>query len=955
MKDSLYDLTKKLFTMSDDEGKELLFNETNIYDYDRVKMMISAFVQKKESLIVKSGNKLKFDLKKNVNEVWNIMFLSNYIEQITDRSIEEVKRNITILEDNKRNYYKNRNTSKTEEEKLYWDEIINFNKISLDESKSILRSYLNAKAECAVILENKDEVEDLTFILEKLENAIQRIHTLRNVLSHKNTEFEYETQSVVINEPSRRIVGRIPKEYLSGFAEGCINTRNEDKNIALKTNAELEIFYNRYNLKIVDLNNFYYNVEPDRLALITQFVGGPDKIRNLPHQLFTCRDYELEKVFELDREYGIPISRGVFYTSLFRDKCVIDVIEDINRYEKINLDYSKYPLFSYGKFSYCMQSNLDFCFEHNIIDEGIFKFFLSTDFTLSFYPYRDNSSYIMQIISYFASNGFKVNFYEVLKDFRSNENKEGVAIYNLRSNTATSINDVYFRNILDLFEMAKQKGIEINSEFLNNIRKGNLNEFIKLIKIEKNNDEENYLLELYSFNIAVNVDVLSKINKFCNQNDINIYEFSNHNFSSFEEFIEVVELFKELNIKEYKGFSKKNIKMLRNIAKHSQFKNYANELMEICNNGRYSTRVKLERILLDDDSCIDELDYYWYRYHSYFQHFEEFKKTKYFSFVNYEIYLWTNMELLLQFLPQLEKYNFSDKLNEKLIYYFTRICAKSRLIENPFSFIDKFLSVCPELKDNDSYFVSLFRYFLRSPGEYSLNYEMEELVNRNDFLFEIFKLYNKDLVNNNIQPFNYFHYHQLVEFLKENNRDDQIDLIPLLFNGRSFYSITDNLKDIIKRYNFDLNLVSRLPDEIFGADKSLLDDMLKIHDQNMMKSLFGTNDHKLISLYSYVHSVMSTIVSPSIITNINEELEVKLSEMGYNEFSEQKWFINKLRNSVCHFRFKSDGNELNLWDTEDNVTVNFMTTISYEDLLELTRLIELSYSLEYVDYSSKGL
>ena len=131
--------------------------------------------------------------------------------------------------------------------------------------------------------------------------------------------------------------------------------------------------------------------------------------------------------------------------------------------------------------------------------------------------------------------------------------------------------------------------------------------------------------------------------------------------------------------------------------------------------------------------------------------------------------------------------------------------------------------------------------------------------------------------------------------------------------------------------------------------------MLKIHDQNMMKSLFGTNDHKLISLYSYVHSVMSSIVSPSTITNINEELEVKLSEMGYNEFSDQKWFINKLRNSICHFRFKSDGKELNLWDTEDNVTVNFMTTISYEDLLKLTRLIELSYSLEYVDYSSKGL
>ena len=222
--------------------------------------------------------------------------------------------------------------------------------------------------------------------------------------------------------------------------------------------------------------------------------------------------------------------------------------------------------------------------------------------------------------------------------------------------------------------------------------------------------------------------------------------------------------------------------------------------------------------------------------------------------------------------------------------------------------------------------------------------------------------------------------------------DDEIDItkLPDWYSSQKFK--TENIKYILGLVENDYSRLHQFPIEFFTCDISLVDEMYKNYNLNVAKSIFGIDNPKLIASLFYCNNVfkkyqkdngdcelvnldcMKVIHSSfnstymyrknidDIVIDQNSYLSQFILDSGgstrdYGSLKSN--LLDKLRNSIVHFRFKpvkdNDGNivenKVYLFDKYDNSdNNNFNVIMDINDLIEIARQVELDLSRSHEDF-----
>ena len=81
---NLYEKVEKVINANTmDEAEELLYGRDGIQinSYEYYERIIANFVKKKEQVLPKINDNIVFDLDENVKDIWDIIFISQYIQE----------------------------------------------------------------------------------------------------------------------------------------------------------------------------------------------------------------------------------------------------------------------------------------------------------------------------------------------------------------------------------------------------------------------------------------------------------------------------------------------------------------------------------------------------------------------------------------------------------------------------------------------------------------------------------------------------------------------------------------------------------------------------------------------------------------------------------------------------------------------------------------------------------
>ena len=198
-----------------------------------------------------------------------------------------------------------------------------------------------------------------------------------------------------------------------------------------------------------------------------------------------------------------------------------------------------------------------------------------------------------------------------------------------------------------------------------------------------------------------------------------------------------------------------------------------------------------------------------------------------------------------------------------------------------------------------------------------------------------------------------------------------MDLGPGIYRKLNFENLKEeNLKFLIEKVGESYEKLENFPVEFFECDFILLEEMYKRYNSNLNKSIFGINNVKVISLLIYMRSVFGRIdgkeIEVDILDFINKtnyttiKYKGKMSKinMTQNDFIEQiqnNNLLQKLRNTITHYRFKiikdenNEENLLYLFDEDNQGIINFNIIININDLLEIIKNIENQLVLQKQD------
>ena len=245
----------------------------------------------------------------------------------------------------------------------------------------------------------------------------------------------------------------------------------------------------------------------------------------------------------------------------------------------------------------------------------------------------------------------------------------------------------------------------------------------------------------------------------------------------------------------------------------------------------------------------------------------------------------------------------------------------------------------------------------------------------------------------------YLEYHSRKLYEEVMNKDNMKDML-YNFKGKTAEFKKDNLDKLLKIVDYDYSRLNEFPSELFECDTTILDELLKRYESNVMRSIFGINNPKVISLLIYMRSVFDkydskelskdnkfindlSSVDTKIIKDDNEYKELinediikyddkfkhvvnnyywkdnnekinyinKINEYSYINYQNNikhdlgiklnNELIRHLRNSVSHFRFKViDDETIKLYDENENGNVVFDKNYNIYELLNFVHDIE---------------
>ena len=318
----LYEFVKEIINSKQEEANKLLYQNqalnSNTSEY--YQMIISAFIAKKDQLIFKiNNNNIEFNLDKHVDEVWNILFLSNYI-------INELESKLKIIR-------------KLYNEELDKEKKAKYGKIIQELSNNISRLCTNKELSKVSITKTRDVSE---IALAKLKEAIIILQKTRDSLCHG--ERKIEDGIIEINNVRNNFIVNIPLDYIKQFNEGRIIVKEEDKVIIKRVNEISFSILEQYHLNPMGLNSFFYNVNPETLSYILDEVDNDVyKLYQLPSDLFFIDFERIKLIFKYAKynKFSIPeliILSGIYhnYTNEVFQKVLEYVYDEENNIKEIN-------------------------------------------------------------------------------------------------------------------------------------------------------------------------------------------------------------------------------------------------------------------------------------------------------------------------------------------------------------------------------------------------------------------------------------------------------------------------------------------------------------------------------------------------------------------------------------------------------------------------------------------
>lgn len=204
----------------------------------------------------------------------------------------------------------------------------------------------------------------------------------------------------------------------------------------------------------------------------------------------------------------------------------------------------------------------------------------------------------------------------------------------------------------------------------------------------------------------------------------------------------------------------------------------------------------------------------------------------------------------------------------------------------------------------------------------------------------------------------------------------------------------ERINNILNKINGNLDKLKKMPNELFTCNDDIFEELYNTHEMNMIKSIFGIGDEKLITLMVYMNAVFSNYQEeienkpvdiskinietiPQKITDKSEVLEKKITESNTKKTNLKELtikqeakstigatigaikqiptedkiqkditeinneFIRIIGNSSRHFRiYKQDENTIVLEDytkdEEGNIKLAFRATSTIEELFSIT-------------------
>ena len=213
----LYNLVNSIVTsQSEEDAKELLMgsNILLLNNKEYYNAIISNFIQKKETIIKKENGKIVFDLN-NTTDIWNIIFISEYIKEndILYKTYNNLLLEIVNIEGQLLVIKNKHKTAKTKEEHAAinteyqnLNNVLSAKKNQRDSMSGVIETFY--RTDWIELVNTNSKIEQMQEI-NVLKQAINIIHKVRNSLEHDNIDID---KIIELDNDNFKI--SIPKSHL---------------------------------------------------------------------------------------------------------------------------------------------------------------------------------------------------------------------------------------------------------------------------------------------------------------------------------------------------------------------------------------------------------------------------------------------------------------------------------------------------------------------------------------------------------------------------------------------------------------------------------------------------------------------------------------------------------------------------------------------------------------------
>lgn len=315
----IYDTVKNtIYEDNIDEASKIIFCNSDIKSYtdEYYQSIITGMMKKKESLIQKVQDNLIVEINSNnINDIYNIVFIAEYIkekdllkieyEKYKTRCVSELKRlydeYMTIIQEHQGVGADHADITRRTQQKQ--NEIFDFFRSEFNETPGMRVNYRLLEEQLNTLIDRKYKGFIDTFsntdwvsiinsgnpvngieVIENVKQAFTIFHKFRNSFGHDYQD-NIIGDIIIIDNDSMRV--SIPIEYINGFNKGRIKAKKEDEKIIERTNSIMLPIIEYFNYDLSKLQSFFFNVNPSHLEnLLSLFDNDMRKLYSLPSFLF---------------------------------------------------------------------------------------------------------------------------------------------------------------------------------------------------------------------------------------------------------------------------------------------------------------------------------------------------------------------------------------------------------------------------------------------------------------------------------------------------------------------------------------------------------------------------------------------------------------------------------------------------------------------------------------------